>query len=690
VTETKKIDPFDVEALEESLNDSATRVSAIWVSYLLYTFYLFIAAGSVDHRQLLVEDPIKVPAFAFDLPIFGFFFAAPILFVIFHLFVMLQVVMLGRTAAAYNEAVDQAVPSPKWNALIRQRLANTFFAQIFAGSPNEREGPLGALLKFIAWTTVAIAPLLLLLVFQFKFLPYHSHLVTWTHRALILIELIMLIFLWPLVLEATKDIDSRRLVRVPVSYGAVAIYIFVSILLGTFPGEPHFNLLTGYPPLSVRCTRWLPANFDRLHLANVDFVADDRLAEIEKHTSDRRLLPSQGERTRNFRNRDLNCSDLTSADLRRVDLTSASLVGATLNSTVLDGSSLDNAQLQGASLSGAHLRAASLRGAHLQSATMNGADLEGASLGKADLQGALLNGAHLQGAILNVAELQGTAFNDAEMQGASFDSAQLQGASLNRAAIQGAWFYRANLQGASFNATSLQGSAFDDADLQGVSLADTAFQGTSLIGADLGLARMTGVRVWRAQNADCMSAQVSNHSSDAVIELKETSRGREPVEATPEEIAKFIDRENSTIPDAYGAKALAIERLRAGLVADPANHETTKAAEVWNNCERAAQGEAQASFDSERAVFLRDLACNTRDDRHAVVGGIINNWISEDQDRRTFSAMLARGLLSQDGKKCAATDDLDTKTRRKLVAAVAAAASTPPAAIAAPQDLPSK
>ena len=33
--EKKKIDPFDVEALEKSLNDSATRVSTIWVSFIL-------------------------------------------------------------------------------------------------------------------------------------------------------------------------------------------------------------------------------------------------------------------------------------------------------------------------------------------------------------------------------------------------------------------------------------------------------------------------------------------------------------------------------------------------------------------------------------------------------------------------------------------------------------------------------
>jgi hypothetical protein len=37
------LDPCDVEALERALNDSAVRVSTIWVSFLLFGLYLIIA-----------------------------------------------------------------------------------------------------------------------------------------------------------------------------------------------------------------------------------------------------------------------------------------------------------------------------------------------------------------------------------------------------------------------------------------------------------------------------------------------------------------------------------------------------------------------------------------------------------------------------------------------------------------------
>src|SRR5215468_11722810 len=203
----EKLDPFDVAALERSLNDSAARVSTIWVTYLIFALYLLIATSTATHRQLLLEEPLKLPALNIDLPLYWFFILAPILFVLLHFYVLLQVLLLGRTAAAYNEIVDKAISSAPENALMRQRLANTLFAQIFAGSPREREGWLGWLLHAMAWITLAFAPIYIIFAFQIAFLPYHSHLATWTHRLLLLIELAVAFVLWPVVVDARKDFN---------------------------------------------------------------------------------------------------------------------------------------------------------------------------------------------------------------------------------------------------------------------------------------------------------------------------------------------------------------------------------------------------------------------------------------------------------------------------------------------------
>src|SRR3977135_2474454 len=130
VSEAKKIDPYNVEALEKSLNDSATRVSTIWVSFLIFSLYLLTASTTVTHKQLFLAEPVKLPVLNIELPLRGFFFLAPILFVIFHAYVLIQVILLARTASAYDEAVNQSIKVGADNARVRQRLANTLFAQI--------------------------------------------------------------------------------------------------------------------------------------------------------------------------------------------------------------------------------------------------------------------------------------------------------------------------------------------------------------------------------------------------------------------------------------------------------------------------------------------------------------------------------------------------------------------------------
>src|SRR5262245_3847564 len=432
---TEKPDPFDVAALERSLNDSATRVSTIWVSYLIFALYLLIATSTATHRQLLLEEPLKLPALNIDLPLYWFFILAPILFVLLHFYVLLQVLLLGRTAAAYNEIVDKTIASAPENALMRQRLANTLFAQIFAGSPREREGWLGWLLRAMAWTTLALAPIYIILAFQFVFLPYHSHLATWIHRLLLFVELAIAFLLWPLVLDARKDFDWRKLLRRIKRTVAIPIrllsardqrsqewhrlrtqtvpvitcisFLAVSLSLASFPGEPHVNLFTGNSLFAVQCDRWISQKWDRLVLQGVAVFSNEKLDRIERTSAAKDQEPSAGERTTNFGERELSCITFNSVDLRRTNFALARMSGARLLTGELQGANLREAQLEGADLRGAQLQGADLGEAQLQGANLSFAQLQGADLSEAQLQGANLSFAHLEGADLGVEPAQG-------------------------------------------------------------------------------------------------------------------------------------------------------------------------------------------------------------------------------------------------------------------------------------------
>src|SRR5262245_59161473 len=100
-------DPFDVQALEGSINDSATRVSTIWVGFLLFGLYITVAAGATTDRQLLLEEPIKLPILDVNLSVFSFYFLAPLMFVVYHVYLLVQVVLLARTADVYEEAIER-------------------------------------------------------------------------------------------------------------------------------------------------------------------------------------------------------------------------------------------------------------------------------------------------------------------------------------------------------------------------------------------------------------------------------------------------------------------------------------------------------------------------------------------------------------------------------------------------------
>ena len=710
----KKIDPYDVEALEKSLNDSATRVSTIWVSFLIFSLYLLTAAATVTHRQLFLAEPLKLPVLNIELPLWGFFILAPILFVIFHAYVLIQVILLARTAAAYDCAVKRIVDRDSISSdeefSFRQRLANTLFAQIFAGSSREREGAFGWLLKMMAWITLAISPILILLTFQFMFLPYHSPGATWTHRVLILLEFTVAFQLWPLILNPRQDFPSpnwraaiggvgmrlRSLMqsregrlqawhgfrRRTIPLGACLLFVLLSLWLASFPGELHVNLITGQPRDAVQCDRWLHRNFgqidlgfyigpmdlrmDRLSLRSVDIVDDEKLEKIERAFERTGEPPYQSERTRTLAFRDLNCADLRFfADLRHVDLNGASLREADLLSAKLQGASLLAADLRRAKIWGARLQGANLTAAQLHDAQLEFADLRGAALNSAWLPGANLQGVRLDGASLNRAKMQGASLKYAWLPGASLVQAQLQGASLDGAWLPGATLNGVQLQGASLNRAHLQGAVSFEAQLQGASLEGTELQGAVLLAPNLAQAVLSGAQVWRAENGLCTNARVIAPRTEAVIGERQTADGRqEIIPTTSEEIEEFVTSSVAGIPDAQKKKETS-DQIRRRLAPDPMKDAAL--ANFWQRCEIEAIKVSQDEFDDRLVAVLRETVCeNAQDDGVTIGKGVARNWLSGASERRRFSTALARALLGEDGKPCAAAQSYDDSTRKQL------------------------
>jgi len=505
----------DLEAIRAAVVDAAGVSAGFWLSYLLVLFYLLIAAGGVTHRDLFFESPVKLPFLNVDLPVKGFFWLSPVLFLIVHVYVLLHFVMLGGKVRVFDIELRAQIEDPEVRKRLRRQLPSNIFVQFLGGPGKIRDGIVGLLLWLIALISLVIAPVALLVFFQLQFLPYHDPWITWWQRIAVLLDLILLWWLWPPISRGQNrplDWTDHRNVRGAVWLLASLLPLLLVFTIATFPGEwleenlPPVRLipttLAAWTLPSVEAIQTAGSGWATLHelliAGEVDFAArkpkslwSNRLVlpgfDAIDHTKlDTEAKIAAATETVSLRSRHLEGTVLIGAVLRKVDFAGAYLQGADLTTADLRNANFACAGLAN-SPSGLSVRVGDNVCTQLQGAKLKGAQLQGAALRVAQLQGADLLGAQLQGADLSSAQLQGAKLLVAQLQGADLLGAQLQGADLTGAVLDGATLPIAELQGTNLSA-SLKGANLGGAQLQGADLAGAVLDGASL----------RNVFVWRA------------------------------------------------------------------------------------------------------------------------------------------------------------------------------------------------
>lgn len=535
----------------------------------------------------------------------------------------------------------------------------------------------------------------MLVLFQFKFLPYHSHPITWTIRLLIVLDLIAVLVLWRAARRPSHNLTWRLRLQGWMAWLCAAALAAFSWVALTFPGEPHahwtrfevddplWQTMQGWPGRPPECRNPSPLHtpffwFDRLSPLEVDVVDPEKLAKL-KASSERVYAPSERKYTHSFRGRDFNCAYLVTADLRGVDLSQAPLRGARLVGANLEGADLrGGADLEGADLHHARLNEANLFLADLGNASLESAELMGANLGTTWLQGTSLKDAMLYGANLDNAQAQGADLSQVRLEGASLLATQLQGASLKGSYLQFAHLFIANLQGA-----DLRG-----ADLSAARLLDVGLQGADLSESVMTHARLSSIHVWRANNPSCTNVSIDHHVPDAFVpliqDLGHLPRGTLPlipdkaVPATSDNIKKFIENSVARISIAERKKE-AIDRMQSGL-APPAQDDTAEIEAVWRKCAEISQ-HSKTEFENGRVAFLhvlfcatktrvcvRDLYCDAKRSVNAVAGALLGRGFPDPASLSRRFAQLAQGMLGKD-KPCAASGELDEGNKARLRAA---------------------
>src|ERR1700730_3422934 len=403
----------DLDAIRKSVEDAASVTTGLWLSYLVILVYIGIAAGAVTHKDLFLENPVKLP-FVSDvpLPLVAFFILAPLVFIVSHSYTLVHFAVLTAKVGLFNkELISQVDTATATRDYLRWQLPANIFVQLLAGPAQLREGRLGAVSLFIAWASLVIGPIFLLLLIQVQFLPYQAVWITSLHRLLVLFDLVLLWALWPAVVDVGNKIKWLR----PWRHISFTLFSFtalgISVGSATFPGEwldEHFG-----------SKQWIPETLIPPWLETRDEQ------DIPRWTSFHDLLfhGPYDEKTQRRRSPFSNTLVLPNFD-------------------TLDAAKIDESKL------GSVKQTIIRKNGHFENAIFRGADLRRINLENAQLQGADLYGANLQSAQFYNAKLQGANFYQAKLQCASLGSAQLQGASLEGAQLQGAYLGSAQLQGA--------------------------------------------------------------------------------------------------------------------------------------------------------------------------------------------------------------------------------------------------
>ena len=553
-----------LDKLRGAIDSAAASCTAMWVVFVGLEAYLAVSVLSITSRDIFLETPLDLPLLNIAVPLRAFALLSPAMLLILHAYFFQTLNMVTGNLLLYERLHSCNIPFQGGNATkylrIGSLLPGLVFVQTRASASDRKIGRARNLSNVIAWLTVVIGPVLLILLIQLQFLAYHDKFATWVHRLAVVCDCALISMYW----HATKATRhgahvAWRLIGLVLS----AFPIAFSLGLGTFPGEAldrnRVVISAWLPEISFHRLRiggtitWMPwpqidswiSPYELLISGTVNevtgqrhslwsntlvlpdqkFISEEQFEKSAKLVRDRSRPLWEAERIRSLRGRDLRQAVLMRADLRLFDFTGAHLEGADLTNASLQGASFGCANsglpprgsgferpfdLQGcAKLSGALLHGTKLEEVNLVSADLTGAELlgthaVGANLDQVKMKKARVEYADFSDTKLTLADFEGVDFYQTNLRGVQMVSARGVRSSFSSSQLDGAYATSSYLDGASFAGSSLRAGNFGGAQMKGAT-----FFGTALEAADLSHAQLQGA-VFLFANLDGASFREAN------------------------------------------------------------------------------------------------------------------------------------------------------------------------------------
>src|SRR5262245_57370073 len=242
--------PVNPYSLLDAVNAAAQRSNTLWLLFLGLMGYIALTVASLTHRDLLVDAGIALPLLQVRIDLGRFFLAASAILAFLHLAMVAHFALLARKTLEFDASLRLLESTDLRSHPLRLELDSFFFVQALAGP--ERSRPINAVLQAIAWLTLLVLPVLLLLWMQVAFLPFHNTGVTSIQRIIALADIGLLLVTGLFVMRAETSFFGaflRLLVSNPggLAFGlaTMAAAAFVSLFMATIPVARGDGMLLG-------------------------------------------------------------------------------------------------------------------------------------------------------------------------------------------------------------------------------------------------------------------------------------------------------------------------------------------------------------------------------------------------------------------------------------------------------------
>ena len=456
------------------------NVYNVYIAYLTVMIYIVIIVLSTDQELLFRAGDKQLPLINISMPIVTLFTWMPWALLVLHFYLLIQVAFLSEKVSLYRQGLNDQLRSRESTRKAKTLVASVPLVHILV--EEKAKSTYAILLYLIVFVSLAVFPLMVLIMTQITFLPYQSELITWFHRIVILIDVLMLWYFWHHIFGSHRGKITILFKRIAGVLG-ILILVFVVIFIN-FPGNKIYSYATASFYKLEAVNEMMPNRFVSLsrELVKREPAAELLAAYIKGQMGDETLIEPGSPiwcqyavpldlRDRNFRKAYLKDAILCGAILQNADFTDANLKDTILTSANLERAILTNARLIRANLTSANLERAILTNANLNSVNLTSANLErviltNENLRKANLRDANLRRADLRNANLRKADLRNANLRKADLREANLERTNLREANLERTDLREANLERAVLRNVNFSKAELWDADLSKADLK--------------------------------------------------------------------------------------------------------------------------------------------------------------------------------------------------------------------------------